>query len=100
MKPMGTALHSTDYAAMARGMGIHAQRVERVADLPTVVRSWLSAQGPALLDVAVDTHALALPPDTGFLQALGYAQNLSHRDLHHELDTIKRLLFGNRRFFG
>ena len=96
--PMGTALHPTDYAAMARGMGIEGVRAATAAELPGAVRTWLAAPGPALLDVAVDTHALALPPDTGFLQALGYAQNLSHRDLHHELDTVKRLLFGNRRF--
>lgn len=99
MPPMGTALPATDYAAMARGMGIAASSVAAPAELQDAVRAWLAAPGPALLDAAVDTHALALPPDTGFLQALGHAQNLSHRDLHHELDTIKRLLFGNRRFF-
>lgn len=99
MPPMGTALQPTDYATMARGMGLVARRVESPADLVQAVRSWLSEPGPALLDAAVDTHALALPPDTEFLQALGFAQNVSHRDLHHELDTIKRLLFGNRRLF-
>lgn len=100
MPHMGTELPPTNYAAMAQGMGVPGFQAATVAELPQAVRTWLAKPGPALLDVAVDTHALALPPDTGFLQALGYARNLSHRDLHHELDTIKRLIFGNRRFFG
>lgn len=100
LPPMGTELPPTDYAAMAQGMGVTGLRAKTADELPQAVRAWLAKPGPALLDVAVDTHALALPPDTGFLQALGFAQNLSHRDLHHELDTIKRLLFGNRRFFS
>lgn len=87
--PMGTSLRATDYAAMARGMGMTAFRADSAAELAAGVRAWLAAPGPALLDAVVDTHALALPPDTGFLHALGFA----HNPAHHELDTIKRLLF-------
>ena len=94
MPHMGTALRPTNYADMARGMGMAAHRVENAPELPGAVQSWLAAQEPALLDVAVDTHALALPPDTSMLQALGLSQALGARPLHHELDLIKRLLFG------
>ena len=95
MPPTGTRLAPTDYSGIARGMGINALRVERAAELPVAVRAWLSAQEPSLLDVVVDTHALALPPDTGMLRALGLVQKLPHSALHRELDTIKRLLFGS-----
>lgn len=94
MPHMGTELRATNYADMARGMGMTAWRVESAHSLPEAIQSWLAAQEPALLDVAVDTHALALPPDTGMLQALGLTHALGARTLHYELDTLKRLLFG------
>lgn len=97
MEHMGTALHPTNYANIARGMGLKARRVERAAELPEAVLSWLGEQEAALLDVAVDTHELALPPDTGMLQALGLTQSLGARPVHHELDTLKRLLFNRTR---
>ena len=96
---LGTALPPTDYAAIARSMGIAGRRVATPPELPAALREWLAATGPALLDVAVDTHALALPPDMGLLRALGYAQHSAPHALRHELDTVKRLLFGNPRFF-
>ena len=97
MAHSGTALHPTNYADIARSMGLKAWRVQHAAELPSAVLSWLAAQGPALLDVVVDTHELALPPDTGMLQALGLTQALGARPVHHELDTLKRLLFGKAR---
>ena len=99
MPHMGIDLRPTNYADMARGMGLDAQRVESAAELPEAVQRWLAAQGPALMDVAVDTHALALPPDTGVLQALGLARTLGSK-AQHELDAIKRLLFGSRRIIN
>ena len=98
MPHMGTELSAVNYADIAQGMGVPAQRAEDPVALPVAVRSWLAEQGPALLDVAVDTHALALPPDVGMLQALGLSQSLGRTE-RHELDAVKRLLFGNRKLF-
>ncbi|MCM0044415.1 MAG: thiamine pyrophosphate-dependent enzyme [Burkholderiaceae bacterium] len=72
---VGTRLQCSDYAAMARAFGMHAERVERAEDLgPAIERAMQSL--PALLDVLVAPEAkssdgrsgLAWVPD---LQALG-----------------------------
>ena len=55
---VGTTLAWSDYAAMARAFGLHA---ERVTD-PTRLRGALDAafaNAPALLDVVVTHHALS-----------------------------------------
>lgn len=74
-KVVGTRLQCSDYAAMARAFGMHAERVERAEDLgPAIERAMQSL--PALLDVLVAPEAkssdgksgLAWVPD---LQALG-----------------------------
>ena len=91
MPNMGTVLRCTDYAALARGMGLVASRVEYPPELPGAVRSWLSAQGPALLDVVVDCSALALPPDTTFIPSLDFAHHpLPQTDPGKELDPVRR----------
>lgn len=99
MQPKGTELQPTDFAAIARAMGIEGIRLDTPAQAPEAVRRWLSARGPALLDVAVDSHALAQPPDISVLHALGCVRQFAQRVLHHELDAVKHALFGNRRLF-
>jgi acetolactate synthase-1/2/3 large subunit len=75
---VGTRLQFSDHAAMARAFGVHAERVERIEDLPGALQGAMQAVkagGPALLDVLVTPEAvssdarsgLALVPD---LQAL------------------------------
>ena len=96
MPHFGTALRPANYADIARSMGLNACHIDHAADLPDAVQNWLADQGPALLDVAVDTHDLALPPDTAVLQALGVTQSLGARPVHHELAALKRLLFKSK----
>ena len=93
MPHLGTVLPGTDYAAVARAMGVHSLRVENPGDLPSAVRSWLSSRAPSLLDVVIDTHALALPPDTSFIPSLDFAEHpLPQSDPRHELSPVRRLL--------
>lgn len=99
MQPKGTGLQPADFAAIARAMGVEGIRLDTPAQAPEAVRHWLSARGPALLDVAVDSHALAEPPNISVLHALGCARQFGQRVLHHELDAVKHALFGNRRLF-
>ena len=47
---VGTLLAHSDYAAMARALGAHGERVEDPADLPAALERAL-AQAPALIDV-------------------------------------------------
>ena len=78
-KVVGTKLQFADHAAMARGFGLHAERVERVEDLAGAIQRALAAVlagGPALLDVLVTPEAASSDAKSGLawvpdLQALG-----------------------------
>ena len=65
-------LTNPDFAAMARGAGIFARRVEDPAELQGAMREWLAHDGPALLDVVSARQELALPPKIGIEQAAGF----------------------------
>lgn len=74
-KVVGTHLQYADHAAMARGFGLHAERVERVEDLPAAIGRALQNL-PALLDVVVTPEAASSDAKSGLawvpdLQALG-----------------------------
>lgn len=97
--PMGTALNTTSYAAIARAMGMQSFRISRVDEAIVRIKEWLAAPGPALLDAAVDRYALPLPPGLTFMEGLGYCKGLSEQSAHASLDSVKRLLFGSRRLF-
>ena len=55
---VGTTLQWSDYAAMARAFGLHAERVSDPARLPAALEEAF-AKAPALLDVVVTRHALS-----------------------------------------
>lgn len=97
--PLGTSLLSTNFADVAHAIGMQAWRISNAADATAAVKEWLAAPGPALLDAAVDRHALPLPPGMTVMQGLGYCKSLGEQSAHAALDGVKRLLFGNRRFF-
>lgn len=48
---VGTTLRHSDYAALARALGAHGERVEDAADLPAALARALAANGPAVIDV-------------------------------------------------
>jgi acetolactate synthase-1/2/3 large subunit len=71
---VGTRLRFSDYAAMARGLGMHAERVERPEDLDAALDRAL-AHRPSLLDVVVTPEAVSSDAKSGLawvpdLQAL------------------------------
>lgn len=78
-KVVGTQLQFADHAAMARGFGLHAERVERAEELQGAIARALAAVkagGPALLDVLVTPEAASSDAKSGLawvpdLQALG-----------------------------
>ena len=78
-KVVGTRLQFADHAAMARGFGLHAERVAKVEDLDGAIARALTAVqagGPALLDVLVTPEAASSDARSGLawvpdLQALG-----------------------------
>ncbi len=56
---VGTLLADSDYAAMARALGAHGERVERPEDLAPAIARALAADAPALIDVATSQVAVS-----------------------------------------
>ncbi|SFT27528.1 thiamine pyrophosphate-dependent enzyme, partial [Methylobacterium sp. yr668] len=73
----GVALVNPDFAAMARGAGIFARRVEDPAELPDAMRAMLDHDGPALLDVVSARQELSMPPKVGLEQVTGFGMWLA-----------------------
>ena len=63
-KVVGTRLAFSDYAAMARALGVHGEKVESEAELGPAIRRAL-ANRPALLDVSVTPEAVSSDAKTG-----------------------------------
>ena len=55
---VGTTLGDSDYAAMARALGAHGERVERAEDLVAALRRALE-NAPAVVDVATSQRAIS-----------------------------------------
>jgi acetolactate synthase-1/2/3 large subunit len=78
---VGTTLRHSDYAAMARALGAHGERVENAADLPAALERAL-ANAPALIDVVTSqsvvssdaTKGLGFVPDYQPLEAWNDAE--------------------------
>jgi pyruvate dehydrogenase (quinone) len=68
-----TQLASTDYAAIARGAGIEAVRVEDSEELEGALAHALSRPWPVLVDVVVARHEIALPPKIEWAHAKGFS---------------------------
>ncbi|WP_234686010.1 benzoylformate decarboxylase [Bradyrhizobium monzae] len=65
-RPPGIDLPGLDFVALAKGFGCPGKRVTEVEHLETVLGEALAANGPALVDIAVDdaTTDLFSPPRT------------------------------------
>jgi len=80
---IGTELRFSDYAAMAKGLGMYAERIESPDDLHSALdRAFANA--PALLDVVVSPEAISSDGASGLaqvpdLQALTAWDDAEHR---------------------
>ncbi len=61
---VGTTLRHSDYAALARALGAHGERVERAADLPDALRRALK-QAPAVVDVVTSQTVVSSDAQKG-----------------------------------
>lgn len=89
MAPAGTALGATDFAAIARSMGLSAERISKPDEALPAVKRWLAAPGPALLEACVqaqepETPTPLTPPPVPLHRSPG-------------LETVHRLLYHRRR---
>ncbi len=62
-----------DFAAIARGAGLYAERVTDPNRLRAALKEALSHDGPALVDVVTDANALSVPPHVTAGQLGGFA---------------------------
>jgi pyruvate dehydrogenase (quinone) len=69
----GTDLTNPNFAEVARAVGLHGVRVERPSQLDGALRDAFAHDGPAVVDVAIVRHELAIPPRVSFEQAKGFA---------------------------
>ena len=72
-----TDVPDTNYAAIARAIGFHAERVEDASRLEGAYREAFAAPGPALVEVITDPNALSLPPAITGGQVVGFATAMS-----------------------
>jgi pyruvate dehydrogenase (quinone) len=95
--PFETDHDHVDYAAVARGLGFHAVRVTDPREVEEGLRSVLSAEGPALLDVVTDPDALSLPPHLTADEVAGFATSMSRTVLAGGVGNILHLARTNLR---
>jgi pyruvate dehydrogenase (quinone) len=68
----GTDLDNPDFAGIARSTGLLGVRVEAADELEGALREAFGHDGPALVDVRVTRHELALPPKLTYGQIRGF----------------------------
>jgi acetolactate synthase-1/2/3 large subunit len=86
---VGTTLAYSDYAAMARAFGLHAERVTDAERLPGAIAQALAhaaTTGPALIDVVTTQHALS--SDAG--KGLGWVPDRQALTAWDEAETARR----------
>jgi pyruvate dehydrogenase (quinone) len=93
----GTDLHPTDFAAIARGAGIHGVRIEESENLPDELRRALAYPGPAVIDVVTAKHELAMPPKIRWAQAKGFSLYMLRAVLNGRGDEVVELAQTNLR---
>ncbi|WP_158887820.1 pyruvate dehydrogenase [Amycolatopsis anabasis] len=93
----GTDHDKVDFAAIARGAGIHARRVENPGDVRDAVKELLAHDGPALLDVVTDPNALSIPPNITAAQVKGFALAVSRTVLSGGVGKMLQLAKSNLR---
>ncbi len=91
--PFGTDVHNPDFSAIARAVGIHAERVERAEDVRPAIERAFAHDGPALIDLVTDPRALSMPPQTTVAQVRGMALAMTRLvfegDTAEVIETIK-----------
>src|SRR5204863_7733740 len=70
-------LQPIDFAAVARGFGVHGVTVDDPEKCGEVLRQALSTPGPALVEAVVDPHEPPMPPKVTLKQARHLAESLA-----------------------
>jgi pyruvate dehydrogenase (quinone) len=68
----GTDLDNPNFAEVARAVGLHGVRIDHAEKLEDGLREAFAHDGPAVIDVSVLRHELAVPPKVSVAQAKGF----------------------------
>lgn len=82
---VGTTLRHSDYAAMARALGAHGERVEDAADLPAALERAL-AHAPAVIDVVTSQSAVSSDAKKG----LGFVPDYQPLEAWNDAELRRR----------
>ncbi|WP_066582908.1 pyruvate dehydrogenase [Cellulomonas timonensis] len=93
----GTDSPAVDYAGVARSLGIHAERVEDPGRVRDALREALAHDGPALVDLVTDPHALSLPPKITRQQVAGFTAAMSKEILGGGMGEVMAMARSNLR---
>ncbi|MBW9205957.1 ubiquinone-dependent pyruvate dehydrogenase [Mumia sp. zg.B53] len=97
----GTGLTNPSFAAIARAMGMHGERVDQPNRLPHAISEAFEAPGPAVVEVMVARQELAIPPTVTASQAKGFTLYALRTVLSGRGDEVVDLartnVFGRRR---
>jgi pyruvate dehydrogenase (quinone) len=92
--PWETELPNPNFALLAQSVGILGIRVEDPKQVQKAIREAFVHQGPVLLDMVVDKHALSLPPHIKSEMVEGFALSMTKQildgDIEDVLTTIKQ----------
>jgi pyruvate dehydrogenase (quinone) len=97
MPAHGTRVPDTDYAAIARAAGAFGVRVEQPKDLLHALRDAFQHDGPAVVDVVTDAHALSLPPKITREQVSGFALSAGRTVLEGGVGRMVQMARANLR---
>ncbi|WP_223148262.1 MULTISPECIES: pyruvate dehydrogenase [unclassified Actinotalea] len=86
-----------DFAAIARGMGIEALRVEDPAQVRDALADGLARPGAVLMEFVTDANALSIPPAITAEQVKGFALSASKTILGGGVGTMIDLARANLR---
>ncbi|MCO6547064.1 thiamine pyrophosphate-dependent enzyme [Gilliamella sp. ESL0232] len=90
-----TDLQNPNFAKVADSMGLFAIRVDNSDSLDEAMQSFLSHQGPALLDVKTSSNELVMPPEIQASQVMGMALYSVKASLQGKMGDVVNLLVDN-----
>lgn len=93
----GTDHELTDFAAIARSIGISSTRVQRPAEVRGALEDAFRSNEPVLVDIVTDGNALSMPPRITGTQVKGFALAVSRTVLSGGVGKMVRLARSNLR---
>ena len=90
-----TDLQNPDFAKLAESIGIKGWKVDKPEELESAVKAFLSAKGPALLDVKTSGYELVMPPKVTAGEVSGMALYGTKAIMQGRVKDVTDLLIHN-----